>query len=230
MKRIRTLISISLAIVLLLIPGVALADDPPDEDNNNAPFEFGLGVVAEGDITGRMEFESGGKTTLFVNDQDFDEMATKNDLVAATQGQVQHEDFVCGGSRMAIKEINRVLEILYINQLLISEGLEMEIVLSEEEAEQLEKWLSNLTAYVYSQDRVAETQKDAIVFLSGKVDELTETANHKVTDLTERQAELMNEQITMRAEYDFKLLLIAISAFIIIVVLGIIAHRARRRA
>jgi len=225
MKRIRVLLSILLAMVLLLIPSAVLADDP------NGGVDVDIGIVSGGDVDVDLGIQAGGDVSIDVGTNsdvnvNGDELATKADVSAANQGTVQYEEFVCGGSRMAIKDIYKLLEELYGRQYLIADGLAKDIVFTQE----TEQWLSRLTAYTYNQDIALENQKGAIVYVNTKMDDLIDVATHQVTALTEQTQRLEQAQLEMRADYNYKLLAISLSALIIIVVLGIIAHRARRRA
>lgn len=226
MKRIRVFLSILLAMVLLLIPSAVLADDPPD-------VEVDIGIISGGDVDVDLGIDAGGDVSIGVGTNsdvnvNGDGLATKDDLVSATgsSGVHAYEAFVCGGSRTAIKDIYRLLEELFGRQYLIADGLAKDIVLTQE----TEQWLSRLTVYTYSQDIALENQKDAIVYVNTKMDDLIDVANHQVTELNQRVALQEQAQLEMRSDYNFKLLAVSLSALIVIIVLGIIATRARRRA
>ena len=129
-------LGVALALIaVMLLSGVALADDPL-EVKIESEGDIDANLEAKGDMN--LKIESGGD--IFLND---DGLATKDELVEATasSGVRAYEDFVCGGSRMAIKGINRLLD----RQALIIDGLELEITLLKERVEEIEQQLSKLT-------------------------------------------------------------------------------------
>jgi len=217
-KKIKIGISILLATTLLLMPSIALADDPPDTT-------ITVVVVSPGDVDGQFGLSAGGDLTVGINGVDLDAIIAAGIAAGRVRDGDEFRYHLVTTNRDNIKEI-----IKFLNTLGYEANLAKRINLlqtqalnwAKVEAKKQDIEITRQAEQSKLQEEYVDTRLNA---LQSQYDEVLEVANHKVTAYANEVAQLRVEQ----AETERTNLFIVLGFVAGLLILGTIVGCLHRR-